>query len=71
MEPRSTEHEWNVVYNQQKARISNRRKSKQLRQSFNPSNRVLVSVIAVFWATIPNPTRPRVADSGTPYRYIG
>ena len=32
---------------------------------------VLVSVIAVFWATIPNPTRPRVADSGTPYRYIG
>ena len=23
------------------------------------------------WATIPNPTRPRVADSGTPYRYIG
>ena len=32
---------------------------------------ILVSVIAVFWATIPNPTRPRVADSGTPYRYIG
>ena len=34
-------------------------------------NWVVVSVIAVFWATIPNPTRPRVADSGTPYRYIG
>ena len=32
---------------------------------------VLVSVIADFWATIPNPRRPRVADSGIPYRYIG
>ena len=32
---------------------------------------VLVSVIAVFWATIPNPTRPRVVDSRTPYRCIG
>ena len=38
---------------------------------FSQCDWVLVSVIAVFWATIPNPTRPRVADSGTPYRYIG
>ena len=35
------------------------------------SFRVLVSMIAVLGATIPNQTRPRVADSGTPYRYIG
>ena len=41
---------------------------------------VVVVVVVVFggagggWgggATIPNPTRPRVADHGTPYRYIG
>ena len=31
----------------------------------------IVSVIAGLGATSPNPTRPRVADTGTPYRYIG
>ena len=47
------------------------RRNSSINDGDNSKSWVLVSVIADFWATIPNPTRPRVADSGTPYRYIG
>ena len=59
----------------ERKRERERFKSQKRRETYSVdflnSSNIFSNINWDFWATIPSPTRPRVADSGIPNRYRG